>query len=273
MYIPERTIKYLPSEAPDSAVAPETTVCSITRTSSTLVSFSAKPLQSDVSDWPSSSNPSSSALEACCKQGSWSRGSNFASKYCLKRSSAFEVRVTSSASTSCNDWRGTAAWSLLRLPSMLVLGIASYLRWNFCITWMHLDERRQLNYRYWPTGAEAPETACSGTLLPDRAWRPPRRLTAIKHLSLPLSSRDLFPSIVPVTHKRPPSSPPYSLAPVSAPPQLASCGATSKPLQSLVSHPMARSLVLSFGHLSAHCRVGGLPLTVTLLLPEETHQL
>src|SRR5271156_5624214 len=152
MYIPERTIKYLPSEAPGSAVAPETTVCSIARTSSTQVSFSAKPLQSDVSDWPSSSNPSSSALEACCKQGSWSRGSNFASKYCLKRSSAFEVRVTSSASASCNDWRGTAAWSLLRLPSMLVLGIASYLRWNFCITWMHLDERRQLfhagcNYR------------------------------------------------------------------------------------------------------------------------------
>jgi hypothetical protein len=47
------------------------------------------------------------------------------------------------------------------------------------------------------------------------------------HLRLATSFLLLYPS----THKRPPSSPPCSLAPVSGAP-LASCGAASRPLQS-----------------------------------------
>ena len=119
--------------------------------------------------------------------------------------------------------------------------------------------------RYWPTGAEAPETAC-GKRPPDRAWRLPRRLTAIKHPIRPISaSRPLSFLLYPSPHKRPPSSPPYSLAPVSGAP-LASCGATSRPLQSPLCLRLTQHMPAASCSHSTTLRVGGLQMTLATMV-------
>jgi hypothetical protein len=80
-------------------------------------------------------------------------------------------------------------------------------------------------YRYWPVGAEPRNRSGIGVPSPLDGYNapyPPYRRLATS-----------FPSIVPVNSQTVPplSSPPCSLAPVSGAP-LASCGATSRPLQS-----------------------------------------
>jgi hypothetical protein len=97
----------------------------------------------------------------------------------------------------------------------------------------------------------------------------PRRLTGYKVPYPPQpSSRDFFPSIVPVNSQTAPFLTALLAGPGFGRPTRQLRGRFQAPSITFLSPPdppHTRSLVLSFDHPSARCRVGGLQLTMTTM--------